>query len=581
MRYFLYCRKSSDRDDKQMLSLEAQQRKMLEVAEKLNLEIVEVFIEQKSAYKVGRPKFNEMMKRLQKGDADAILTYHLSRLARNSYDGGNIIYFMDEKIIKEIRTWEGAHHLNPEAKFMLSIHFAVSKKSSDDTSQFVKRDIETKLRKGELPGAAPLGYLNIDQKGTIAGKHYSQDKQRLLFDLNRPLRREEIDPINGPIVQKIFQQASTGMYTLKKLRALSYELGLRSKTGNKLPEATVYAILTNPYYYGVIRFNGNIYTENIQHEPLISKQLFDRVQQLLKRRGKGSGMRRHFFPYTGLFHCGECGGAITAENQKGHTYYHCTYRKGPCSQRTWLKSEDLEEQLLGVIRQLVIPPAFLEFAFKRLKDVHKHESDVQNIARQNVERRYGQLKTKLDALLEMKLASNNTKGEMLSDQEYMERKATLRNEMVGLEQQREAFKNSADTWLGDCEKFMQFTQELCTKYGMATLEQKKELMFLLCSKGIITNGSVAFSYREPFASIAKFPLAGSTRFEPPESLSLKKKSALVSKWLPRLFLVRTIIDACVDTPSPIVYVGEFRRWSEEVKLLGEEDRLSMSSQTIE
>lgn len=508
---------------------------MLEMASKLGLEVVDVFIEQKSAYKIGRPKFNDMMSRLDKGEADAILTYHLSRLARNSYDGGRIIYFMDDKIIQEIRTCDSVFSNLSDEKFVMSIHFAMTKKSSDDTSQYVKRDIDSKLKKGEFPGAVPLGYLNIDQKGTIAGRHYSQEKQRMLFDLNRELRREEIDPINGPIVRKIFEEASKGVQTLKTLRELSYELGLRSKNGNKLPEATVYAILTNPYYYGVIRMSGKIYTENIQHEPLISKQMFDRVQQLLKQRGKGGGgPKRHFFPYTGLFKCGECGCAITAEIQKGHIYYHCTHRKGPCSQRAWITTEDLEEQLMAVIRQLVIPSAFLDFAFSKLKESHKAESQVQNTARGNLERRYGQLKAKLDALLELKLSPSNIKGALLSDEEYMDRKTTIRNEMLELEQQRESFKKQADTWLGDCENFIGFTQELCNRYGMATLEKKKELMFLLCSKGIITNGSLAFSYREPFATLAKFPLAGSGRFEPTSSLSVKKESQLFTKWLPRL-----------------------------------------------
>ncbi len=534
MKYFLYCRKSSDRDDKQVLSLEAQQRKMLEMAEKLGLVIVETFLEQKSAYKPGRPMFNEMVKRLEKGEAGAVLTYHLTRLARNSLDGAKIIQLMDSEVVHEIRTSESVHRNTGDEKFMMQIQFAMSKKSSDDTSQFVKRDIETKLRKGELPGAAPLGYLNIDQKGVIAGNHFSQEKQKLLFDLNRPLKREEIDPINGPIVRKLFEAAGTGMYTLKKLQDLAYELGLRSKTDKKNPEATIYAILTNPYYYGVIRFDGQIYTENIQHEALIPKQLFDRVQQLLKQRGNGGGPKYRFFPFTGLFKCGECGCSITAEVQKGHIYYHCTRRKGPCNQRTWIKTEDLEEQILAVLRQLVIPKAFLEFAFSKLKVVHKKEADVQNIGRQNAERRYGQLKTKLDALLEMKLSPNNAKGDMLSDQEYMDRKATITAEMLELEQQRDALKKQSETWLGDCEDFIGFTQELCNRYGMATLEKRKELLFLLCSKGAILNGSLAFSYREPFATLAEFPLAGKGRFEPTSSLSVKQESSLFIKWLPRL-----------------------------------------------
>lgn len=533
MKYFIYCRKSSDREDKQILSNEAQQRILLEMASRLSLTIVDVFVEQKSAYKTGRPQFNEMVKRLEKGDANAVLTYHLTRLARNSYDGGRIIYFMDEKVIREIRTQDSTYTNKSDDKFMMQIHFAMAKKSSDDTSQFVTRDIETKLLRGELPGSVPLGYLNIDQKGTIAGRHYSQEKQQMLFELGRPLKRAEIDPINGPLVRKIFEEASKGTHSLKTLCKLSYQLGIRSKHGKILPQATVWNILCNPYYYGVIRFNGKIYTENIQHDPLISKQLFDRVQQLLKRRLKGCA-QKHFFPFTGLFLCAECGCGITAEIQKGHIYYHCTHRKGPCSQRAWLKAEELEDQLVGVIQKLIIPRSFLEFAFSKVKDSYGRESQVLNAARQNVERRYGQLKAQLDALLELKLSPKNASGDLLSDDEYLDRKKVIRGEMLEIEQQREAYKKQGDTWIEDCEKFIGFTQELCTRFQKATLEQKKELMFLLCSNATIKNGSVAFSYREPFASIAKFPLAGNGRFEPRASLSEKKKSSLFTEWLPRL-----------------------------------------------
>ena len=550
MRYFIYCRKSSDREDKQALSNEAQRRKMTQMAERLGLRVVHIFIERKSAYKTGRPQFNEMVRRLERGDADAVLTYHLTRLARNSFDGGRLIYFMDEGVVREIRTEDSTYSNLADDKFMMQIHFAMAKKSSDDTSQFVRRDIETKLLKGEFPGAVPLGYLNIDQKGTIAGNHYSQEKQQLLFELGRPLKREEVDPINGPIVKRIYEEASKGTHSLKALSEISYKLGLRSKHGKKLPQATIWNTLTNPYYYGAIRWNGKIYVENVQHEALVGKQLFDRVQQLLRRRG--GGMKRHFFPFTGIFQCGECGCAITAEIQKGHIYYHCTYRKGCCSQRSWLKSEDLEEQVVAVIRRLVIPRSFLEFAFKRLRDTHKTESQVQNTARQSLERRYGVLKAKLDALLEFKLSPKNTSGAYLSDQEYLDQKNTIRTEMLELEQQRESYKKQADTWVGDCEKFIQHTQELAVKYGMATLEQKKELMLLLCSKATVQDGSVAFSYREPFASIVKLSEATDGRFEPPSSLPLKEESSLLKVWLPPNYTIKNMV---MDGPKFDYFMG--------------------------
>ena len=132
MKYIIYCRKSTDREDKQILSTDAQKRLLLELAEKLNLSIVDMYVENQTAYKTGRPLFNTVLERIEKGEADAILTYHLTRLARNSFDGGRIIYLMDEKSIREIKTPDSTFINKSDDKFMMQIHFAMAKKSSDD-----------------------------------------------------------------------------------------------------------------------------------------------------------------------------------------------------------------------------------------------------------------------------------------------------------------------------------------------------------------------------------------------------------------------------------------------------------------
>ena len=201
MKYFLYCRKSTDREDKQILSTEAQQRILLDHADKNRLSVAAIFIENQSAYKAGRPKFNEMLQRIEKGEAEAILTYHLTRLARNSFDGGRIIYMMDEEKIAQIATPEKPYLDTPDDKFMMQIHFAMAKKSSDDTSQFVTRDIESKLLRGEFPGKAPIGYLNISRDGHIVRGQDDPEKYLLLLQLGRPLKRIEIDPIDTTLNQ--------------------------------------------------------------------------------------------------------------------------------------------------------------------------------------------------------------------------------------------------------------------------------------------------------------------------------------------------------------------------------------------
>src|SRR5947209_6536477 len=234
MRYFVYCRKSTDREDRQILGTDAQKRLLLEHAVRQGVAVVDVYVENQTAYKVGRPLFAAMLERLEKGEADGILTYHLTRLARNSFDGGRLIYMMDEQTVREIATPEKTYTDNPDDKFMMQIHFAMAKKSSDDTSQFVRRDVESKLLRGEYPGKVPPGYLNITRAGHISGAGGDLEKERILRSLGRPLRREEIDPIDGPIVRRLFEEAATGVLTLPKLRKFSHGIGLRARKSGKM-----------------------------------------------------------------------------------------------------------------------------------------------------------------------------------------------------------------------------------------------------------------------------------------------------------------------------------------------------------
>src|SRR4051812_26561756 len=334
MNLLLYARKSTDREDRQILGTDAQLRLLTEHAARAGLSVVDTYVENQTAYKTGRPLFAAMLQRLEKGEADGILTYHLTRLARNSFDGGRLIYMMDEKTVREIVTPEKAYTNNADDKFMMQIHFAMAKKSSDDTSQFVRRDVESKLLRGEYPGMVPVGYLNINRDGHITRAQDDPDKEILLRKLGRPLHREEIDPIDGPLVRRLCEEAAKGIYTLGKLRKLSFALGIRArKTGKMLSKHAVENLLTNPYLYGVIAYNGRVYDNaylrektghpeaRIQHEPLIEKAVFTQIQDGLQRRGKGR-YRKHFFAFGGcMLRCGECGAPITAERQKGHIYY--------------------------------------------------------------------------------------------------------------------------------------------------------------------------------------------------------------------------------------------------------------------
>ena len=138
-KFFLYARKSTDVEDKQVRSIEDQIAELRAFAEKENLEIVDVFIEKQSAKIPGRPIFNEMIKRIEKGGANGILAWHPDRLARNSVDGGKIIYLIDCGRIATLKFPQFWFEPTPQGKFMLNIAFGQSKYYVDSLSENTKK----------------------------------------------------------------------------------------------------------------------------------------------------------------------------------------------------------------------------------------------------------------------------------------------------------------------------------------------------------------------------------------------------------------------------------------------------------
>src|SRR3989339_1831063 len=159
-KYFLYARKSTDEPERQILSIEAQLFELKEYAKKENLCVVKEFIESKTAKQPGREIFNTMIAGIEQGEAKGILAWHPDRLARNSIDGGKIIYLVDIGKIVDLRFPTYHFDNSAQGKFMLSIAFGQSKYYVDNLSENVKRGLREKLRRGEWPGCAPLGYYH-------------------------------------------------------------------------------------------------------------------------------------------------------------------------------------------------------------------------------------------------------------------------------------------------------------------------------------------------------------------------------------------------------------------------------------
>jgi len=304
--FFLYIRKSTDDEERQVLSLEAQETELKEFAQQERLNIVGVFAESQTAKEPGRPVFNDMLGQIEKGNAEGILAWHPDRLARNSIDGGKIIYLIDTGKIQELKFSTFWFENTPQGKFMLQIAFGQSKYYVDNLSENVKRGLRQKLRRGEWPGLAPIGYLN-------------------------DLRTHALikDPERFGLVKKLFELYATGEHSLKDLQKLSVSFGLLTRRGRPLSVAVIQRILENPIYYGAFIYGGELHQG--KHRAVISKKLFDKVQGVMKEKSRPKKRGEKFYAFRGLLKCAECGCSITSQTQKGHIYYNCTKKRIPCS----------------------------------------------------------------------------------------------------------------------------------------------------------------------------------------------------------------------------------------------------------
>lgn len=525
MKYFLYCRKSSDREDKQLLSIDSQRREMVQYAIDKGLEVVDVYVEEQSAYKTGRPFFHEMLERIKKGEAQGIITWHLSRLARNSHDGGALVYMVDESLIKEIHTKERVYYNTTNDKFFLQLEFAVAKKSSDDTGDYVRRDLKAKLEKGEWIAVAPLGYLNMDRNGRIAGSMmYDHEKQRALIDSARNLKRIEIDPVDGPLVKELFLKASQPGMSLKKLEDYAFELGLRTrKLKSRVKLSTISLILKNPFYYGMMRYGKNMFFVG-NYEPLITKDLFEKVQSMLRDTGK-SRMQKHTFDYTGLIRCGTCGAMITAEKHGKYVYYRCTKKKGPCD-APYVSADKIEEMFLEKLAKAQLHQEFVEFALPVLQSWH-HDSTKNKLNDQKKLRaEEDELRIQRDNLLLLKISSANKNGQMISDEEYVRQKKFIESKLEEVEEKLRDNKVDHESWLEKCERLFIFASQLLAQFKAGGLEKKHLILRTVGTSYVLKDGQIEFEYKGLFQIFARLEML-QTRIQKNHS---DDSMAIQSKW---------------------------------------------------
>lgn len=488
-KYFIYARKSSEAEDRQVLSIDSQVNELQKLSKRLKLPVLEVLTESQSAKAPGRPVFNEMMQRVYNEEIKGIICWKLDRLARNAVDGGTIIWALKQNNI-EIVTPSQIYNQQGENAFMMYVEFGMAQKFIDDLSKNVKRGLMAKVEKGWYPVVAPVGYLNTP-------------------DREKGFKIVIKDPKRFPIIRKMWDLILTGAYTPSQvLEKANNEWGLRTvkfhkQGGNPLSRSAVYRLFTNPFYYGWFEFNGKLYEG--KHEPMVTVEEFDRVQVLLGRKGRPRP-QTHQFALTGLITCGECGCMITAEtktkyypttkNTAHYTYYHCTRKKKEvkCRQKP-ITEPDLEKQIDGVLAKIQISEKFKDWALEYLHEVNEQEVDDRTVIYKSLQEAYNAIQGKLDSLLDLRIR------ELISDNEYTQKKEVLLKEQTGLKERLGDTENRASRWLELSEKTFNFACHARDWFANGGLEDKKRILLTIGSDFVLKDKKIAVQLQGPYLII--------------------------------------------------------------------------------
>src|SRR3989344_3125734 len=326
MKSIIFARVSSREQEDTGYSLDSQVKLLQEYANKNAFNVAKPWkISEAASGRQIRKSFMEMLRYADKHKVNIILCEKIDRLTRNLKDAVMVddwvkanpsrgVHFVKENFILSINT--KAHE-----NFVWDMKVATSRFYTNNLSEEVRKGQKEKLAQGWLPSRAKLGYKTAGEKGH---------------------KIHVVDHAVATLVQKMFELYATGNYSIKALVALMANEGLRNEHGKKILKSRMHELLSDPFYYGEMMWLGKTHDGN--HEPLISKELFEMVQQKLSRKIKSPQYRKHLPVFKGKIRCEECDGTITLETQKGHWYGHCNHYK-QCSQNNYVRQEKIEEQL--------------------------------------------------------------------------------------------------------------------------------------------------------------------------------------------------------------------------------------------
>lgn len=512
--YVVYCRKSSESDDRQAASISEQLSILKQLVANSGLTIARKFTEAKSAKAPRvRKEFEAMVAYItSRKDIKGIITWKLNRLSRNPVDTGTLQWLLQSGAIEEIIT-PSKTYTEADSDFIMAVEGAQANRFIRDLREDTLRGIQSKIERGIAPIHAPPGYKNNTAK---------------------PQGERDIEPSDAwPLVRKIFDLALTGQYSVMDLVGKAKGLGLRSAKGNIISKNALYEVVKNPFYTGKFRYNGTLY-QGI-HKPMLTQAEFDLIQEIFGFSSRARPVK-HEFVFNNLIRC-ECSGWYSAEQHVKHykngtqqrfVYYRCSRRKDGCP-RFFVKEERLHTQVGAFLGLLTIKQHYIDWFIKWLGKKNEDKLVVREAQRKQLDKAFANVTMRIDNLLKLKLSPENVNGSLVSDEEYQ----TLRERLL---KERDEVKQNLDN---TDQHFDQVDDLLVKTFIFASrakkvmagrdMFKKKILLQAIGANLTIKNKELDITPRYPFERV-KQEFAGVIVSEPKESLSQRPNPQNSVNW---------------------------------------------------
>jgi DNA invertase Pin-like site-specific DNA recombinase len=456
-KYFGYIRVSTAKQGEKGVSLQEQKDAIAQYAQRFELKVAQWFEERESAAKRGRPIFTQMMKELRRGTARGLIVHKIDRSARNLKDWADLGELIDAGV--EVHFANESLDLNTRGgRLSADIQAVVASYYIRNLREETKKGFYGRLKQGFYPLPAPLGYLD-------RGK----------------AKMKELDLERAPLVAKLFTLYGTGQYSLHRLIDEARGWDLRNRRGRGLTLTGLSTILNNPFYAGMIRIRrtGELFPGN--HQPLIAKSLFDRVQSIL--RGK-TVIRtvRHNFAFRKLMRCGRCRYTLIGELQKQHVYYRCQRRACPT---TTVREEAVDAAVACWVAKLMFDPDEVEYIHGWVEDARSHEGTRYQQELHNARLQLDAIRSRMGRLTDAFIDGTIEKP-LFEDRKA----ALLSEEQRTLESIRNLEAGNGGV-LERLERFLELVKNAPVAYENAIPDEKRDLVKNLFSNLALTGKKVS------------------------------------------------------------------------------------------